>query len=160
MAEVIHKYPQVTLVNLNSGGEEYLVNLKALVKREIQYNMPLGGILSCFDLGASGLTCPQANVTPRSYREFVDHYERKEFDKMAPIHAGLVRFKKLSERWHPGNVRWVKMAWKILKLPGGEGGVREPYVLPAADQIKQFEDAMPGVGLPELDELLRAAKSR
>ena len=52
------------------------------------------------------------------------------------------------------------MAMKILKLPGGEGGPRGPYLMPPDDEVQKFADGLLRLRLPEIDETARAAGLR
>ena len=46
---------------------------------------------------------------------------------------------------------------KAFKLPGGEGGVREPYRMPPDAEIKTFIEGLIKLGLPEIEEQARAS---
>ena len=46
---------------------------------------------------------------------------------------------------------------KVLKLPGWEGGLRKPYLMPADDVVRSFADGLLRLGIPEIDEMARAA---
>ena len=62
------------------------------------------------------------------------------------------------EQW-PG-ARWQKMALKVFKLPGGEGGLRKPYLMPSDAEVERFTTGVLALGLAEIDELARAAGLR
>jgi hypothetical protein len=49
------------------------------------------------------------------------------------------------------------MAMKVLKLPGGEGGTRGPYLMPPEDEVRKFTEGMLRLRLAEIDDLARAA---
>jgi hypothetical protein len=59
------------------------------------------------------------------------------------------------EQW-PG-ARWQKMALKVFKLPGGEGGLRKPYVMPTDAEVERFTTGLLALELAEIDELAQAA---
>ena len=52
------------------------------------------------------------------------------------------------------------MAMKVLKLPGGDGGARGPYLMPPDDEVQKFADGLLRLRLPEIDELALAAGLR
>ena len=161
MAEVIDKYQQVVAVNLTfASNETYLVNLKDRVSREMPYYVTLLGCLSGFALGASGITSPHANIIPGSFQRFIELAEQGRSEELATLYSGILRFVQLVERWQPGGARWEKMAMKVLKLPGGEGGLRPPYAMPAADELQALADGLLRVGLPEVDTMAQAAGLR
>jgi hypothetical protein len=76
---------------------------------------------------------------------------------MAAAYGEIQRFLIYVQRWSPGPTRWIKMAMKVLKLPGGEGGVREPYRLPPEAEMQQFTEGLLKLGLPEITEQAKAA---
>jgi len=49
------------------------------------------------------------------------------------------------------------MAMRIFKLPGWQGGLREPYRMPPDEEVQRFQDGLLRLGLPEIEEQARAA---
>jgi hypothetical protein len=49
------------------------------------------------------------------------------------------------------------MAMKVLKLPGWEGGLRKPYLMPDVQILQEFENQLLWLGIPEIDDTARAA---
>jgi hypothetical protein len=49
------------------------------------------------------------------------------------------------------------MAMKVLKLPGWEGGLRKPYLMPDVHILQEFENQLLWLGIPEIDDTARAA---
>ena len=82
-------------------------------------------------------------------------YERGDLAAANQIYADLHRFNRFVEQW-PG-ARWQKMALKVFKLPGGEGGLRKPYLMPSDAEVERFTTGLLALGLAEIDELARAA---
>ncbi|MEJ0097567.1 MAG: hypothetical protein WDM84_06040 [Bauldia sp.] len=60
-------------------------------------------------------------------------------------------------KWAPAGARWIKMGMKVLKLPGGEGGLRRPYLMPPEDELRKFTDGLLRLGIPEVDEMAKKA---
>jgi hypothetical protein len=46
---------------------------------------------------------------------------------------------------------------KILQLPGWEGGLRKPYLMPTDDVVRGFAERLLRLGIPEIDAMARAA---
>ena len=44
-----------------------------------------------------------------------------------------------------------------LKLPGGEGGLLLPYLMPPDDEVERFARGLLALNIPELDDLAMAA---
>ena len=91
---------------------------------------------------------------------FCSAFEKKNFAELGKIATHIVRYGELASRWSPSVPRALKMAMKLLKIPGGEGGLREPYRMPPASEYKTFTDALLKLGIPEIEEQARAAGVR
>lgn len=161
IAEVCEKYPQVQAVNLGDTGEDYLIALKDMLKRDVDLFVLSPSSLRALDLGAAGVLSAEANIIPNTCRGFLDSYEKDRASNDANIaYLHLRRFVRYVSQWGPSNVRWIKMCMKLLKLPGGEGGVREPYQLPPPEEIQKFASGLLKLGIPEIEEQARAAGLR
>ena len=69
---------------------------------------------------------------------------------MALVYADIKRYLEYTSKWNPGPIRWMKMAMKVLKLHGGEGGLREPYRMPPEDELQEFTDGLLRLGARNL----------
>ena len=156
MADLANRFSNVVGINMHAG-DRYFVELKDRATREIDYYCHLSGSLNEFLLGANGFLVQEATIIPKSFRAYVDLYERGEWSKIGPINAGILRFVSVVLKWAPGNARWTKMCMKLLKMPGWEGGLRPPNQMPAEEQLQQMLTGLKKVSLAEMDEMLRAA---
>jgi 4-hydroxy-tetrahydrodipicolinate synthase len=157
LADFCNRYPQVVAVNLTGVADRYFLSLKERVKRTIDYYVPISNAAYTVELGATGLLGTEANILPKTYRRFVDALKSRNAAEMAAAYGEIQRFLIYVQRWSPGPTRWIKMAMKVLKLPGGEGGVREPYRLPPEAEMQQFTEGLLKLGLPEITEQAKAA---
>jgi len=157
IAAMCDTYPHVTAVNLvGLNGDAYFLELRELIKRDdVALAVPLPGSHNMFDLGASALVSNLANILPRTLRQYVDRYECGDDVGMGKTYADLLRFERYVRRW-PG-ARWQKMAMRVLKLPGGEGGLRLPYLMPPDEEVERFARGLLALNVPELDDLAQAA---
>jgi 4-hydroxy-tetrahydrodipicolinate synthase len=157
IAELSNRYHQVVAVNLSGLGDTYFVDLKDGIKRDVDVYVPFPGSLHTLGLGAKGLLGAEANILPRTFRRYIDLYERDDLEALGPVYADVLRFTRYVKQWHSSSPRWLKMAMKFLKLPGGEGGARDPYVMPPDDEVQRFGEGLLGLHIPEIDDLARAA---
>jgi len=157
IAAMSNKYPHVTDVNLvGLSGDAYFLELRELIKRDdVALAVPLSGSHNMFDLGASALVSNLANVLPKTLRQYIDQYGSGDSVGMGKTYADLLRFERYVRRW-PG-ARWQKMAMRLLKLPGGEGGLRLPYLMPPDEEVERFARGLLALNVPELDDLAKAA---
>ena len=160
IADVCNAHAQVEAINLSYGGETFFIQLKDRLKRDIPIYVHLNGSLGKLMMGAGGVFGTEGNIIPKTQRRYVEAFERKNFAELGKLATHIVRFADLASRWSPSVPRALKMAMKLLKIPGGEGGMREPYRMPPANEYKVFCDALLRLGIPEIEEQARKAGVR
>lgn len=156
LADLCNKYHQVVAVTLTAVSDGYFLRLKDRITRPVDYYVPISGAAYTIELGATGLLGTEANILPKTYQRFVNALNARNSVELAVAYGEIQRFLTYVRRWSPGPTRWIKMAMKVLKLPGGEGGVREPYRLPPAEEMKEFTAGLLKLEVPEIIEQARA----
>ena len=160
IARLCRDYRQVVAVNLaGMVGESYLLRLMDGLDRDIAINVPWQGSLQRLGLGSSGLLSVEANIIPNTLRRYVDLYDGGDAAAMNRVYADLTRFSDYVMGWKHHS-RWIKMAMRALRLPGGEGGAREPFLMPPVEEMRRFTEGLLALGLPEIDQLARKAGLR
>ena len=157
IADLCHKYTQVVAINLVGQKDEYFFRLKDSLKRDIPIYVPLTGSLHTMLLGAAGIVGGEFHIILQTCRDYIDHYDAGRFKEAAESYRHIKRFVEYTAKWRPANPRWIKMAMRVLKLPGGEGGLRGPYRMPPDAELQKFTDGLLRLGIPELDRLAKAA---
>ena len=157
LAEVCRRYSQIEVVNLTGVSDSYFVEFKDLLNRPIPIYVSLEGSLNTLALGAAGLNGGEANIVPKTYRKYIDLYEANRIDELATVFADLKRIFRFVAPWTPATPRWIKMFFRAFGLPGGEGGVRLPYLMPPEAEMRKFTEGLLRLRVPEIDDLARAA---
>ncbi len=161
MAKVCNRFPQVVAINVKKVSHTYLLDLRQAVNRDLLYFVDdLGSSLNAFALGAHGITGANANIIPKTHRRYLDLYSEKNFDELAVVYEHLLRFSQFMNKWSPTFARPFKMAMQILKLPGGKGGLRKPYLMPEAADMQTFTEGLLKLNIPEINEMAKAAGLR
>jgi 4-hydroxy-tetrahydrodipicolinate synthase len=156
VADLVKTYPQIVAVRMSHQGDFYLIDLQSKVDRKIGYYSQFEtGLLSSMSRGAS-LFCSDANILPKTYRQFIDVFAKGDFDQIAVVLGHIRSFHAYCAQFG-NNARWLKMAMRVLKLPGGEGGPRRPYLMPPKEELDAFAKGLLKLGIPELNELASAA---
>lgn len=156
IAEICRRHEQIIAVRLSAQREVYLLNVWDALGRAIQCHWQLGaGALEPLALGAS-LFAAEANIIPQTFRRFVDLARSGELTPAGEALAQIRRFNQLVMEWGPC-ARWIKMAMRVLQLPGWEGGLRKPYLMPPDAVVAEFAERLLRLGIPEIDEMARAA---
>ena len=160
IADVCNTHRQVEAINLSYGGDAFFMQLKDRLKRDIPIYVHFNGSLNKLMMGAGGVFGTEANIIPKTQRRYLEAFDRQNFAELGRLATHIVRFGDLVSRWSPSVPRALKMAMKFLKLPGGEGGLREPYRMPPPKEYKTFTDALLKLGIPEIAEQAKAAGLR
>ncbi len=156
VAEICRRHEQIVAVRLSGQRDIYLLNVWDALGRQIHCHWQLGaGALDPLSLGAS-LFAAEANIIPQTFRRFADLARRGEMAAAGEALGQIRRFNQLVMEWGPC-ARWIKMAVRILKLPGREGGLRKPYLMPPDDVVEDFVDRLLRLGIPEIDAMATAA---
>ncbi len=156
VAELVQRHEQIIGVRLSGQKEAYLLNLQDLIRRKVDYHWQLGsGALEPLSLGAS-LFAAEANVIPKTFRTFIDLAEAGRLDDAGRALAHIRRFNQLVMQWGPC-ARWIKMCMQILRLPGWEGGLRKPYLMPPEPEMRAFADSLLALGNPEIEAMAAEA---
>ncbi len=157
IAEICERHRQIRGVRLSGQRDIYLIELIDRLGRDLEYHWQLGSsALDPLALGA-GLFSAEANIIPQSFRRLIDLYESGQLDTLGEALADMRRFNQLIMQYGPC-ARWIKMCMQILKLPGWEGGLRKPYLMPPGDELQRFTEALLALGNPEIDTMARAAR--
>ena len=158
LAAIANKYSQVEKIILSGiSGDSYFVELIDALRRDVDVYVRYDGALNTLGLGAAGIDVQEANFVPATVRQYVDFYEAGRTADALAVYADLKRITKINERWKPSSARWIKMALKTFKLPGGEGGLREPYLMPDESELAAFAEAMLALDVPEINDMAKAA---
>jgi 4-hydroxy-tetrahydrodipicolinate synthase len=157
IAAIANKYHQVQTVNLSGQDDAYFVALKDALTRPVDINAPFVGAFNTIPMGAAGLQSAEANAIPRTFRLFLDAYQAGQLDRAGELYAGIRRLGRFTARWKSSSPRVHKMAMKVLGIPGGQGGVRLPYLMPPLQEQEEFAAGLKTLGLAEIDEAAAAA---
>ena len=157
IAEVANRYPQVIAINILELGDTFFLGLQERLTRDVAVYASVPGAIQTLSLGARGLLGAQANIIPKTFRRFIDGYEQQDAAGRDQAYRDILKFIQYFQQWPGGNPRALKMAMKGLKLPGGAGGLRKPYLMPADAEVERFMDGLLALRLTEIDELSRSA---
>lgn len=157
VAGVCDRYSRVEAVNLGDPNEDYLLTFKARLKRPVEIFIPSPAALRMLDLGVSGVLSVEANVLPRTCRAYLDFHQAGKAVEATAVYQQLKRFSQYVGKWGPSHARWLKMCMKVLRLPGGQGGIREPYLMPGEEDLGKFRAGLLALGIPEIDEAAKRA---
>lgn len=142
LVQLCRDYPQVKALNAIGCPFSYLVELMDGLGPGIDIYVGVKQILEALPLGARGYMAAEPNIAPYLCRSIVEHYARGDMSAFAEATADMFRLATIVNRWSPANARWIKMAMKVLALPGGNGVLRPPYLLPPQGQLDEMARAL------------------
>lgn len=153
VADLCRRFPQIVSINLVGQPEIYFLELKSALTRDVRLFVDTRGIPNTLALGAAGLVGGNLNIMPKTYRSFANCYRDGDVGGMADLFAQMIRTNEFTSRWASPNSRMIKMFMAVFKLPGWEGGVREPCRMPPAEELSEFREGLLKLGVAEFDEL-------
>ena len=145
-------YPQIAAVNVIGSPIGYYVELKDALAPRIALYVRWQNAAEALPLGAAGYLAAEPNIAPYLCRSIVEHFIRGEIEQCGEAIANVARLSNIVSRWAPAPARWVKMAMKVLDLPGGNGVLREPYLLPPASELEEMARAFEKFGLRRIED--------
>lgn len=146
-------YRQIVAVNIMGPPMGYFVQLKDAIRADIALYTGAANILESLPLGSNGCLEAESNICPRLCQSIVDYYVAGDMTAAGEAMANFHRFANIVNRWAPATARWVKMAMKVLNLPGGNGVLRRPYLLPSEADQKEMARQFDKMGLKKLEGL-------
>jgi 4-hydroxy-tetrahydrodipicolinate synthase len=160
IADACRRYPHVFAVNLTGVPDAYFLELRDMIDRDMRYYVQITGSLNMLVLGAAGILGGEINIIPGTYRRYIDLFSEGRMEELGQVYVDIKRYLAFTAQWNPAPTRWIKMAMKVLKLPGGEGGIREPYQMPPAEELERFTQGLLKLRIPEIEEQARHAGLR
>lgn len=155
IAALCAKHGQIVAINLADQNDDYFIELKDCLQREVALNVQLSGSMHMLLLGASGVIGAEPNMLPKTYRRYLDLCTGGRLAEAAQVYADLRRFIRYVAPWRGAHPRWIKMMMKVFKIPGC--GIRGPYRMPSDEDQEKFTAGLLRLRLPEIDEMARAA---
>jgi 4-hydroxy-tetrahydrodipicolinate synthase len=160
LADACRRHRHVVALNLTGVPDSFFLRLRELIDHDMRYYVQITGSLNMLVCGADGILGGDMNIIPGTYRNYIDLYAAGRLEELGKVYADIKRYLAFTARWNPAPTRWIKMAMKVLKLPGGEGGIREPYLIPDADELAEFTQGLLRLRIPEIEKQAIAAGLR
>lgn len=149
LQQLCEDYPQIAAINVMTAVPQLLIQLQDAVRPGVAFYTRMMDMASGLALGAQGAIAAEPNIAPRLSRSILAAFAAGERSQFRDRFAQFVRLSATLERWGPGP-RWAKMAAKILGLPGGNGVVRPPYLMPPASEFEAMAAALERLGIDEV----------
>ena len=154
-AAIARDYPQVRAINAIGATIGYHVELMDAMPERVGIVVGIRQILEGFPLGAVAFMAAEPNIAPYLCRSIVEHYARRDIEACASAVADLWRIVNIVTRWAPANARWLKMAMRVLELPGGTGVLRPPYLLPEEVELQEMKRLFDQFGISRVEDSAR-----
>ncbi len=150
LGKLCEAYPHIVAINVIGAPVSYFVELRDAVGSRIELNVRLVNAIEGYALGARGFLAAEPNIVPLLCRSIVDRTAANDVAGAGEALVRLVRLSTIVNKWAPSTARWVKMAMKVLDLPGGRGGLRKPYLMPPAPELNQMAAGIAALDIEEL----------
>jgi len=154
LAELCRRHPQIVTLNLLTQTDEYFVELKDLLTRDVALNVPFMGSMETMLLGGAAVIGAEMNMIPKTYRQYMDLFTAGRYAEAVLVYADIARFNRYVGQWRSAHPRWIKMMMSGFGIPGGT--IRESYV-PSPQEQDRFMRGVCELGLPEIEEMKHGA---
>jgi dihydrodipicolinate synthase/N-acetylneuraminate lyase len=154
VATICERYPHIVAINVIGLPAATFVALRDAVPSRVALYTRLADAMTGLALGAAGTLSAENNIAPRLCGSVLARWQDGDTAAAGAALADVLRLSAIVNQWAPSTARWIKMAMKVLALPGGEGGLRSPYRMPAQAEL----DAM-AAAFRAMDLMGREAKA-
>lgn len=153
LADLCADYPNVEAVNVIMPMPYYLEVRKALAGsgRPIRLYTSIVTLVDGLYAGSWGCQAAEPNLIPHTMRRFVDAIVSGDTETASRLYMFVFELMGVVQQWAPSTARWLKMALRVLGLPGANGVLREPYVLPADDQLDKMRRELVALRVEEIE---------
>jgi 4-hydroxy-tetrahydrodipicolinate synthase len=159
LADLCRSYPQIEAINVIMPMNYFLEVREALapVGREIRLYTSMMTYVEGFYAGSYGVQCAEPNLIPHTIRRLTDAILTGDTETASRLYVFVYEFMRICGRWAPSTARWIKMGLNVLGLPGRNGALREPYLLPEQGQLDEMKTAFDRLRVAEMEAESAAA---
>jgi 4-hydroxy-tetrahydrodipicolinate synthase len=153
LAALKKQFPHIQALNVMGMPVSFFVELRDVMPTDVRLYTGIHGLGQWLALGASGCLQAEGNIIPKSCRALIDAWTAGDIEGFSRYTEFFVRFSMIVNKWAPSTARWVKMALRVLDLPGGEGPLRLPYIMPGPDEQQRMLHAFTELKVREAEGL-------
>lgn len=153
LRDLHRRYPQIVAINVMGGPPAYLLEVRDEMPASVACYTGINMLAQGLALGAAGALEAESNIIPNICQSLLDAWQARDIEKLTRSAQTVQRFSSIVNQWAPSTARWVKMAMRVLDLPGGGGPLRRPYLMPGPEDQKRMADAFEKMGLRQLEGL-------
>ncbi len=143
LADLCSQYSQIDAINVIMPIAYFLEVRENLerVGRPVRLYTSMMTLLDGLYAGSYGCQAAEPNLIPFTMRRLVDAVLTGDTETASELHMFVYDFIRTVQRWAPSTARWVKMGLRVLDLPGRNGALREPYLLPPTTELEEMRRA-------------------
>jgi 4-hydroxy-tetrahydrodipicolinate synthase len=160
LRELHQRYPQIVAINVMGGPPSYLVEVRDELPASVACYVGIATVVQGLALGAAGALEAESNIIPNLCQSLLDHWKSGDLESLSRSAQNVQRFTNIVNQWAPSTARWVKMAMRVLDLPGGQGPLRKPYLMPGPEELAKMARQFEAMGVRELEGLPAPAAAR
>jgi dihydrodipicolinate synthase/N-acetylneuraminate lyase len=142
------------------GPASYLVEVRDELPASVACYVGIATVVQGLALGAAGALEAESNIIPNLCQSLLDHWKSGDLESLSRSAQNVQRFTNIVNQWAPSTARWVKMAMRVLDLPGGQGPLRKPYLMPGPEELAKMGRQFEAMGVRELEGLPAPAAAR
>jgi 4-hydroxy-tetrahydrodipicolinate synthase len=153
MRDLCRDFPQVVAVNVMGPPNAYFMTLRDALPASIDMYTGVTNLIHVVALGAAGALLAENNVIPQTCQQVAAAWQARDLDALGTVLRHVQRFTAAVTPWAPSTARWAKTAMHVLGLPGGNGVLRRPYLLPPPEERQRMAESLRALHIPEIDAM-------
>ena len=162
LGELAKRYKQIEAINVIMPTAYYLEvrDEMATVGRDVRLYTSMMTMAEGLLSGSSGVQAAEPNIIPFAMRALADAIVTGDTAAASELFPFVYNVMRVCNRWAPSTARWLKMALKVLDLPGKNGVLREPYYLPGEADLKSMADEFERLDVRGVEARLAAGSQK
>lgn len=162
LANLCAQYSQIEAINVIMPTAYLLEVQEALapVSRDVRLYTSMMTLVEGLYAGSSGVQAAEPNIIPHAMRRLVYSVLTGDLATASELFVFVYNVMRVCQRWAPSTARWLKMALKVLDLPGSNGVLREPYMLPGAGDLSSMAETFQRLDVAGVEQRCAAEAAR
>jgi 4-hydroxy-tetrahydrodipicolinate synthase len=149
LAELCEEFDTIKTVSFHQASLAQVLAYRDALPERVRVGGSLERGVPEMLLGVTLLNCSPANVIPRTSARIVEGYLKGDMAMAAESTERLERLVAALKPWSKPNSRCLKMALRVLGLPGGDGTLRRPLSFPPKEEFDAMAQRLERLGVAE-----------
>jgi dihydrodipicolinate synthase/N-acetylneuraminate lyase len=150
----------ISYLELHQVPLTYLQQIREAVSPSVRLGVGFVNAHAALALGASVVISAEANIIPRTCAAFMASYASGDMAGLSDATVHIFSFARAVRPWGDLAARWIKMALRVLDLPGSTSTLRLPLLMPDGSAFAALSAAFERLGVREYEGIVPLERQR